>query len=87
MTSNSGKSRFIFRVTYQNLSKKSENWEGEATRVETLCDEGGDPSLIMVFDGDIPVFILHATLFESGRVIKHLVKGGLPLAISKSPDV
>jgi hypothetical protein len=75
--------RFVYEVRYVEASGKRtlQVWQGEATRVDTLLNEEGDPSMITVFDGSVPVFLVQANLFESGRVIEHLVSEGriLPL--------
>lgn len=69
--------RFIYEVRHLGLadgSKKIQSWIGEATNVDVMASEDGEPALYVVFDGQVPVFSLQASLFESGRVLEFLTR-------------
>jgi hypothetical protein len=81
--------RFVYEVRYLGLGPKKQLqvWEGEATSVDVLMDENGEPSLFFIFDGGVPVFSVQQALFESGRVTRWLVKddGTSDLAKARQP--
>lgn len=68
--------RFVYEVRHLGLDKKTgaalQYWRGEATAINMVQGEDGEPSLYMVFDGSVPVFSIAFNLFESARVLEHL---------------